>query len=171
MSQSIFFGPHTDSCLVWQTILFPVCMCHGQLCQEHLKRRSGHAYLNTSMIRRAQSFFFGLIQTLAFSDRPFIWSRVYVSGAVEWEYTIARLWVWGAGWDGPENGVRIACFDITEQTSWKQVSSSLLQTLTPLEKRHSFSRTRAVREKKNHADVLNRMYTNLWLLLVCLFFY
>jgi len=83
MSQSIFFGPHTDSCLVWQTILFPVCMCHGQLCQEHLKRRSGDAHLNTSMIRRAQSFFFGLIQTLAFSDRPFIKSRVYVSGAVE----------------------------------------------------------------------------------------
>jgi len=83
MSQSIFFGPHTDSCLVWQTILFPMCMCHGQLCQEHLKRRSGDAYLNTSMICRAQSFFFGLIQTLAFSDRPFIKSRVYVSGAVE----------------------------------------------------------------------------------------
>jgi len=39
--------------------------------------------LNTSMIRRAQSFFFGLIQTLAFWDRPFIKSRVYVSGAVE----------------------------------------------------------------------------------------
>jgi len=75
MSQSNFFGPHTDSCLVGQNILFPVCMCHGQLCQEYLKRRSGDAYLNTtstSMIRRVQSFFFGLIQTLAFSDRPFI---------------------------------------------------------------------------------------------------
>ena len=72
MSQSIFLGPHTDSCLVWQTILFPVCICHGQLCQEHWKRRSEDSYLNTYMIRCAQSLFFGLIQTLAFSDRKFI---------------------------------------------------------------------------------------------------
>jgi hypothetical protein len=27
MSQSIFFGPHTDSCLFWPTIFFLACVC------------------------------------------------------------------------------------------------------------------------------------------------
>jgi hypothetical protein len=53
------------------------------VCVRNIWRGVQAMFLNSCMIRRAPSFFFGRIQTLAFSDRPFILLRGYVSGAVK----------------------------------------------------------------------------------------
>ena len=53
------------------------------VCVRNIWRGVQAMFLNSCMIRRAPSFFFGRIHTLAFSDRLFILLRGYVSGAVK----------------------------------------------------------------------------------------
>ena len=48
------------------------------MCQEQLNRRWGESYFNQCIICRAQSNFFGRIQTPAVCDRPFLFLRVCV---------------------------------------------------------------------------------------------